>query len=286
MALHDPPPPNDLVTSAKRVNRAMFFVGAACASVAARFFLLPDELDRTSIGRALPGYWDETWSALYLIGGLLIMIGVGARRPRLELPGITLAGTATITNGVAIFVTNGSRAWSQVPLYVLAIWVFDGRRRDLQDLPRERRHRRQDPRPPPARVERRLVVSASLPIVMAAAQTPPPEGPSTIVTLLVALLGGGVITAIAQFLLVRPQKRSLEGGLQKMAVESARDMLKEAREENAELKRELREVEARCDTLEGEKRELQERLDTLERQAAEDRETIATLVERARRPRQ
>lgn len=276
MALPPPPPPGNLVTAAKRVNRAMFFLGTACLLVGARFFLQPAELERTSVGRTLPGLWDETWSLLYVLGGIAIMIGVAGRRPRLELPGITLAATATIANGVAIFMTNGARAWSQIPLYVLALWVFDGRQRDLRDLPRERRDR--DSGPPDGRSERRLR-SAVAPVLLLLAAGEASDS-STVTTLLVALLGGGLFTALGQLLLYRPQKRALEGGLQKMAVESARDMLGEARAENAELRLALERTEARIDQLEDERSRLRDRISALERQARTDHEKIAELLTR------
>jgi hypothetical protein len=255
----------------------MFFVGAACAVVAVRFFFVPGELERTSVGRALPGMWDEAWSALYLVGGALIMLGVGLRRPRLELPGITLTTSATIANGAAILLTNGSRAYAQIPLYVLALWVFDGRARDLKDLPRDRRHRG-DPRAAATRVERRLMISAAPALIFAAGQ--PGDSQSTTTTILVAVIGGGLVTALSQLLMYRPQRRSLEGGLSKMAVEAAAESIKSIREENTDLKAELASAELRIDALEAERGQLRERVGALERQAQQDRQTIAALTER------
>jgi hypothetical protein len=266
-------------TAEKRVNRAMFFIGAVCVLVGARFLFLPDELNRTSIGRALPGYWDEAWSWLYLAGGLLTMLGVGARRPRLELPGITLTATATIANGAALILIAGSRAWSQMPLYAIALWVFSGRSQDLRELPRERRSRfcqeKQD-------TERRTLVMAA-PIIGMLIGAQAHSDASLITTAIVAILGGGIFTAFAQLLLYRPQRRKLEGELSRMSVETARDMLGEARKELAETKQELAAAEARIDALEDERATLRNRIAALEQQSSRDHDTITQLLERARR---
>jgi hypothetical protein len=228
----------------------MFFLGVACAISGARFFLAPTALERTSVGRALPGLWDEAWSACFLIGGILIMAGVGLRRPRLELPGITLAMAATISNGIAIVITNGAPALSQLPLYVLALWVFDGRARDLRDLPRERRRGNGDPRAIDERVERR-VLAVTLPAValIVAAQDQPAE-PNVLVLIIVAVLGGGMVTAVVQALMYRPQKRSLEATLSRTAVEAADIALRQALARADELEDELEEARSRISELE------------------------------------
>lgn len=281
MALTDPPPPADLIKSARRVNRAMFFVGALFFLSGVRFFLSPGALARSSVGRALDGPWDDLWSVAFVVAGVLIMIGVGGRQPRAELPGITLASTAVLIQGAALLVLNGTAVIPLLPLYGLALWVFDGRRRDLLELPRERRRGRPDKRPLVGRLERRLLV-APVALLIAVAAPAPPSGPDAWVMLMVAVLGGGIVTAVGQVFLIRPQRRTLEGGLSKMAVETARGMLEEARTELAETRQELERAEHRIEVLEGEKRDLVKRVGVLEDQARRDHETIAELAQRAR----
>lgn len=233
----------------------MVFIAAIFAFVGLRFFLQPDQLARTSVGRALPGIWDEAWSVCYIVGGLLLLAGVASRpwlsiglRARLQMPALTLLTTGTAVNGGAIVVTLGiDRAMSQLPLYALALWVFDGAIRDLRDLPRERRRARPDQRGD--RIERRMTIAAIPVFYFASADT----GTS----LLIALLGGGIVTALVQAFLYKPQRRDLEGRLSLTAVEAADIALRQAREEAgalrlevAELRGMLRAQSGRCDALE------------------------------------
>lgn len=252
--LMPPPPVVDPRATANRVNRAMFFLGAALFMVGLRFFATPEELARTSIGRTLPGGWDEAWSLMYLVGGLLIMAGIATRHPRVEMPGLTLAFTATMANGAAIIAVLGlPRSLSQLPLYVIALWVIDGRIRDLRDLPRDRRRGNGDDRL--HRVERRVTLTIAPVIVLGVAD--PMTG------VIVALLGGGIVTALVQAFLYRPQRRDLEARLSKTAVEAADIALRQARNEAADLRREV-------DELRGQLRETRHRCDVLERALIEN----------------
>jgi hypothetical protein len=266
MSLTDPPPPIDPLRSAKRINRAMFFLGAALFFAGLKFFTDEDALERTSIGRALPGAWDDAWSVTYLLGGLLIMVGIllrGARGARVEMPGITLAAAGLLANGIAIVIVLGAnRGLGQLPLYVLAMWVLDGRIRDLRDLPRERRHGRRDDRL--VTVERRANISI-VPLLALAGSG------SVGVSLLVAVIGGGFVTALVQVALYRPQTRDIESRLSKQAVEAAASALGQARSETEAVTEELERAKERIASLEASEtrllarcRDLEQRLSALE----------------------
>lgn len=241
-----------------RVNRALVFLGAALIASGLRFFVDPSALAKTAIGHALPGIWDDAWSACYVLGGVLIVAGVALRRPRLELPGVTITITAILVNGGAIVVVAGTAGFAQLPLYALALWVLEGRLRDLLDLRYDRRGDAPDPRPPDMRVERRLNFVA-IPAVVIAVLDP--------TTLLVALLGGGLVTAISQAFLYKPTRRSLDADYASKLTQAGEAILDRQRTELAEAYERIEqlearegELEARCDALERTNTELLEHL--------------------------
>lgn len=189
----------------RRQNRALTFLGLAFVVAGTQFFLDPAALERSAVGSALAGLWDEAWSLLYIVGGAFIVYGTQRPSPRLELPGHTLVACALLVNLGAIFVALGWAGIGRTPLYLVALWVLWGRVHDLRAV-RERRQGLPDGRPPAHRLERRqpsaerLGAMVTLPLILSAV-----DGGS----LLIALMGGGIVTALVQLLLYRPQQRDM-----------------------------------------------------------------------------
>jgi hypothetical protein len=258
-------------SAVRRQGRAIAFLGAALAIAGVRFFTDPTSLERTAVGVALHGYYDEAWSAFYIVGGVLIVYGSMRPSPRAELPGIILAIWGLGVNGVAIILVRGiDTATGQLPLYLIAVWVLLGRRHDLRALA-ERRHDAPDPRPPDQRVERRRGddphdVFALVPIAGVV-------GGSDVTTVLVALMSGGVVSALAQWRLYRPQERDLIARAADAASSAAERMLKQSQAQ-------LDSAHARIDELEA---DLQAARDDLRRSAARERDLTSTCERLERR---
>lgn len=178
----------------RRQSRAMLFIGAIFLFVGARFFLDPGELERTTIGKALPGFYDEAWSLLYVAGGALIAWGCERPSPRAERPGITLVLTGLVANFVAIAGVRGvGIALGQVPIYAIATWVLWSRRGDLIAAARRADAGTKDA------VETKLLALVPL-LPFAAIDTS---------SLVITIMGGGVIAAMTNAFLFRPQRNNL-----------------------------------------------------------------------------
>lgn len=230
----------------------MFFLGAVVLFVGLRFFLDPAALERTTIGRALPGLYDEAWSVLYIAGGLLVCWGCERPSPRAERPGITLVLTGLAVNFAAIVgVLGPTRALTQLPLYAVALWVLWTRRgiliENAQRAELEQQVRDVDERPP------LLGLVPFVPVLAVVDLT----------AVLVALMGGGIIAAVSNALLFKPQRTNLIAQASNAATEAASSMLERADAVIDRLEKEGREHLQMIAELENEHRDL---LATIERQ--------------------
>lgn len=259
----------------RRQNRAITFLGLAALVSGLRFWLDPASLDASSVGRALPGPFDEVWSSLYVVGGVLLIIGAQRPAPRVELPGVTLLLTALVVNFGGIVAERGIGSLAQVPVYAAALWVLLGRRADLVALG-DRRVGLPDPRPPAARTERRRPRkerSWSDRVPPAAMIVPPLAASSTAETILVALIGGGLVSALVQALMYRPQSKDLLSRATDAATAAADRML-------ARQRQELTAAYGRIDALEEELAEARAEADAARREVASAHRRIAGLERR------
>lgn len=71
------------------------------------FWLDPGYPERTAIGRSLEGVIDDLWNAMYLGGGLLILLGVWTARAGIEFAGHTPFVTAVLVNTAAALSVAG-----------------------------------------------------------------------------------------------------------------------------------------------------------------------------------
>lgn len=83
------------------------------------FFGGKDAVEQTSIGKQLSGFMDEAWNISYILGGILVVIGLITIRSHhrifnrevaggaIELAGLWLLNTAVLVNIVAIFIQIG-----------------------------------------------------------------------------------------------------------------------------------------------------------------------------------
>lgn len=109
---------------------------AAIVGSIVQFFDL-DALFAASIGRQV-GNWAIVWNALYLAGGLMIVVGLYGPTLRVELAGLCLFFAAVMVNASAILSIFGSQAIATTLAYLAfgtAAW-----RRALLVLRIVRRH--------------------------------------------------------------------------------------------------------------------------------------------------
>lgn len=143
---------------------------ALLAAVAGLLYLVDSNAPSTaSIHKALPGYLDETWAVVYVVGGILTAWGCAKGLGYLERPGLVLLIGALGLNLAAIVHIRGfAGGMIQSPPYAVAFWIFGGRLRYLQVEDKMRRsgtklwamedkhERREKPDSPPSgRRERR-----------------------------------------------------------------------------------------------------------------------------------
>lgn len=83
-------------------NGIWLWIGVACIASALQFWLSPEQVAKTAIGRRLEGGIDDAWNLGVMIGGLMIIYGVWTYRPRSEIIGhIFLTASMTI-NAIAV----------------------------------------------------------------------------------------------------------------------------------------------------------------------------------------
>lgn len=92
-------------------------LGIAAAVAGVVYFIDPASLHQTSIGHNLQGL-AFAWSALYFLGGLLMVGGLFVGSLRMELAGLCLFIPAMLTQGVAIMLFAGTRGVSPAMSFV------------------------------------------------------------------------------------------------------------------------------------------------------------------------
>ena len=119
---------NPLKTPAYPDGRALVIVVAfAFALIAARFYIVPSELEQTAVGGVLSGSADDVWNGLYAIGGPAVVIGMLAGLRHLDALGCNLIGLACLVQGASIGVLRGWPGAFTVVLYTLLAIYFCSR---------------------------------------------------------------------------------------------------------------------------------------------------------------
>jgi hypothetical protein len=83
-----------------------YWLGLAGVMSALQFYLNPEAVEHTAIGRQLTGVIDDLWNISYGLGGLLILIGLITRRGTGEMIGLAFFVAGIVPNAVAIAVTT------------------------------------------------------------------------------------------------------------------------------------------------------------------------------------
>jgi hypothetical protein len=87
-----------------------FWLGLGAALAGVTFFVNPESLSNSSVGEQA-GILAVAWSALYMLGGLGVCVGMlGCLRPwgvRVELAGLSLLTAAVLINAVSIVAYRG-----------------------------------------------------------------------------------------------------------------------------------------------------------------------------------
>lgn len=94
---------------------AMLSLSAVVAGVG--YFASPEVLDESSVGVVL-GYAALAWSALYLVGGLLTVVGLFRPSIRLEVAGLIMVAGGILASATAIVALRG---WTGAPTAVFYI---------------------------------------------------------------------------------------------------------------------------------------------------------------------
>jgi hypothetical protein len=84
------------------------------------FFIDPSAVHDTPLVQSLHGAFDKVWNGAFLLGGLLLMIGVLIPARVVELWGWCLSATTLVTYGVAVFVDLGLRPAGFLALAIAA----------------------------------------------------------------------------------------------------------------------------------------------------------------------
>lgn len=83
------------------------FLGLAAVMSCVQFFVDPQSVERSSLGRNLSGSIDDIWNIAWGLGGALIIYGVIARHNRLEIIGQIFFLAGIIPNAIAIVINVG-----------------------------------------------------------------------------------------------------------------------------------------------------------------------------------
>lgn len=136
----DVPVAVDRRTGIRRVHPAAansfeLFVALLSINAGIAFLLSPDDLEHAAVGQLLHP-WDFAWNVLYIVGGVLIVLGLTRARVRVELAGLWLFASALAIADMAVVAAAGVMAAAAVAVYTAAllacvtrIWTLQGRRR-------------------------------------------------------------------------------------------------------------------------------------------------------------
>lgn len=83
-------------------NGIWLWIGVACIVSALQFWLSPEQVGKTAIGRRLEGGVDDAWNLGVMIGGVMIIWGVWTYRPRAEIIGHLFLTAAMTANALAV----------------------------------------------------------------------------------------------------------------------------------------------------------------------------------------
>lgn len=90
------------------------------------FFYAPASIDKGALAQTIGHALASVWSVSYFAAGLVIWFGLLRPSPRLEIAGLSLLGSATSVNGIAILSVFGLRgAATSITLFTLtfASWI-------------------------------------------------------------------------------------------------------------------------------------------------------------------
>lgn len=90
------------------------------------FFYSPASVDKGALAQTIGHALAAVWSVAYFTAGLTIWFGLLRPSPRLEIAGLSLLGSATSVNGIAILSVFGLRgAATSITLFTLtfASWI-------------------------------------------------------------------------------------------------------------------------------------------------------------------
>lgn len=104
-----------------RANVFEALVAIAAVSTGLAFFLAPESLTNSAIA-ASTGPLVLAWGLLYAGGGLLVIAGLWASNPRLELAGLSALGASTAIDGIALVAERGPAGY-RVALTYLAVAI-------------------------------------------------------------------------------------------------------------------------------------------------------------------
>lgn len=136
----DVPVAVDRRTGIRRVHPAAansfeLFVALLSINAGIAFLLSPDDLEHAAVGQLLHP-WDFAWNVLYVVGGLLIVVGLMRRSVRVEVAGLWLFASAVAIADLAVIAVAGLVGAAAVAIYTAAflacasrIWTLTGRRR-------------------------------------------------------------------------------------------------------------------------------------------------------------
>ena len=72
------------------------------------FVPLPSSGSAAAVQAVLPSIVVAAWSAMYALGGLLVLVGLGTLRPRVEAPGLCLICAGVTVSTIALLGVGGS----------------------------------------------------------------------------------------------------------------------------------------------------------------------------------
>lgn len=90
------------------------------------YFVDPNSLQRNSVANQIGNHWAEVWSWLYFCSGVMVAYGLLRPSPRVEVAGLSILGSTTAVNAVAItavFGTRGVATIATLATLTVASWV-------------------------------------------------------------------------------------------------------------------------------------------------------------------
>ena len=233
----------------------------ACASA----LIDPSSVEPAAISEVLGGILLYVWTALYGLGGALIVVGNVLRRTDFEEPGLRLFLAGMATNVVAIFVVRSpATALLTLAPYAMFAWLAVSRVRELRALRSAVSSERRRPSDP-------LAVALPVALTIGATTVDP------LLSILLAVLGGGAVSAAVAFVgqrkAARDVKRLTEAQTAKLREEAGATV-------DERWQRYAESLERQRDELRAEMAGLISRMTALERRESECEARAAALARR------